>query len=1061
MRFSFASLRTRLLLLVLLAVIPALGLTIYTNLELRQWAAVNVHQETLRVARLAANDQEDTIKDTRQLLFALAQLPDVYDTDARTCSSFFSQLSKQYPQYASLGVITPGGHIFCSAQSTETPLSVADQEYFRRTLETREFTIGSYQNDLITDKATLNFGYPVFDDVGRVRAIVFASLDLTWLNQLAAEAQLPAGSTITVVDRNGTVLVRYPDPGVWVGQSVPEAPIVERILSQQGEGTTEADGVDGVSRLFAFAPLYGTPESAEVYISVGIPTSVAFADTNRVLLRNLATLGLVTLFSLAAVWLVSDYFVLRWVRRLVEATQRLSAGDVRVRTGLPYGQGELSQLALAFDEMADSLERGVTQRDIAEAALRESQRTLSTLMSNLPGIAYRCRNDRNRTMEFISEGCLALTGYEPSDLMMNHRATYAQLIHPEDRKAVWFETQEAIREHRMFQIVYRIKTISKEIKWVWEQGQGVYSTRDQLIALEGFITDTTERIEAYHLLEQRVADRTRELSALYDVTAVASKSLHLTDTLEQSLEQVLTVMGCKAGTIHLLDETQQTLGLAVQRGVPEETTAKMKALLPGEGLPGWVIAHDESLVVPDIATDTRFPQPTFIEGFQAYLGVPMRSRGRVLGVLSVLGEAGQQFKMEEVALLASIADQVGVAVENSQLYEAERTRRHQADTMLQVASVVGSTIELNEVLARILDQLRRVVDYDSASVQLLEERNQLRVIAVRGFADVEQILGTMLSLNNTPNYTVVFEGKAVNLPNAPALYPAFRHPPFNHIRSWLGVPLRIQDRIIGIITIDRQQAGGYSEEQVRLTTAFADLAALALENARLYQQTEQLAVMEERSRLARELHDSVTQSLYSLTLFAEVARRSVAADNFDEVTDYVTRLKHVSQQALKEMRLLVYELRTAALETEGLIGALQQRLDSVEKRAGVEARLLVESMVELPAVVEEGLYRIAQEALNNSLKHAAATQVTLRIRADEAQITVEVKDNGVAFDPQDAGNSGGLGLTTMRERAERLGGTLEILSNPGEGTTVLAHVPTRRSSSRPLLPVDKLSEVSP
>jgi signal transduction histidine kinase/sensor domain CHASE-containing protein len=575
------------------------------------------------------------------------------------------------------------------------------------------------------------------------------------------------------------------------------------------------------------------------------------------------------------------------------------------------------------------------------------------------------------------------------------------------------------------------------------------------------ISKVNQELEAERrLLEQRVADRTRELSALYEVTAVASETLDLTSTLERSLDQVLSVMRVEAGAIHLLEPTAETLRLATWRGLAPRVVAETDSLTPGRGLAGWVLKHSEPLVVPDTATDPRAAGLCLARDGQAYAGAPLRASGRALGVLSVMGEVGRPFEVEEVALLASIADEIGVAVENAQLYEAERAQRQQADTLLQVASVVGSTLDLNEVLVRILDQLRRVVAYDSASVQLLAEAG-LQLIAARGFAHRQAGDGTSLLPEELPHYQVVVKGRPLNLVDAPALYPAFREPPFNHIHSWLGVPLQVQERIIGMIAMNRQEPGGFNPVEVRLATALADQAALALENARLYGQAEQLAVMEERSRLARELHDSVTQSLYSLTLFAEAGRRAAEAGQKQRELGYLVRLGQVSHQALKEMRLLVYELRPATLETEGLVAALQQRLDAVEKRAGVEARLLVEAMVELPLLVEEGLYRIAQEALNNILKHAAATAVTVRLKAGREWAELEVIDNGRAFDPANLSNGAGLGLNSMRERAERLGGLLTIYSQPGEGTRVQAKVPTRRSWSRPTLPANHLTKVSP
>jgi signal transduction histidine kinase len=165
-----------------------------------------------------------------------------------------------------------------------------------------------------------------------------------------------------------------------------------------------------------------------------------------------------------------------------------------------------------------------------------------------------------------------------------------------------------------------------------------------------------------------------------------------------------------------------------------------------------------------------------------------------------------------------------------------------------------------------------------------------------------------------------------------------------------------------------------------------------------------------------------------------------ATGDLERVEGYLERLGEISQQALKEMRLMVYELRPLVLKREGLAGALQQRLDAVEKRAGVDVRLLVEGEIELPVSVGEGLYRIAQEALNNILKHAEATCVTVRIHSDGNRVTLEITDNGTGFDPGDATDYGGMGLASMRERAEKLGGSLTVLSKPGEGTTVRVDV---------------------
>jgi signal transduction histidine kinase len=196
-------------------------------------------------------------------------------------------------------------------------------------------------------------------------------------------------------------------------------------------------------------------------------------------------------------------------------------------------------------------------------------------------------------------------------------------------------------------------------------------------------------------------------------------------------------------------------------------------------------------------------------------------------------------------------------------------------------------------------------------------------------------------------------------------------------------------------------------------------------------------------RLARDLHDSVTQSLYSLTLLTEGGRRLASMGQVESIDGYFTDLGEIALQSLKEMRLLIHELRPPVLEEQGLVGALQQRLDTVEGRAGVEARLLMVgdlfeggAVLALPASVEQDLYGIAQEALNNALKHAVATSITIWLRADGERLELEVVDDGRGFDPESAVDGGGIGLSSMRERAERLGGSLAIRSVPGQGTTV-------------------------
>jgi signal transduction histidine kinase/ligand-binding sensor domain-containing protein len=226
--------------------------------------------------------------------------------------------------------------------------------------------------------------------------------------------------------------------------------------------------------------------------------------------------------------------------------------------------------------------------------------------------------------------------------------------------------------------------------------------------------------------------------------------------------------------------------------------------------------------------------------------------------------------------------------------------------------------------------------------------------------------------------------------------------------------------------LELQQA---MDERERAEQALADAAAKA-------------AVRDERDRLARDLHDSVTQSIYSTTLLAEAGRRLVDSGDVEQAGTTFRRLGQITRQALKEMRLLVYELRPLALEQVGLVAALQGRLDAVERRAGIDARLVVEEGFEADPECEAGLYYLAHEALNNALKHASPTRVEVRLEILETSgCRMDIRDDGAGFDPAEAKESGGLGLVSMQERVEQLGGSFDLESDPGEGTTITVTLP--------------------
>ncbi|HKS36403.1 MAG TPA: cache domain-containing protein, partial [Verrucomicrobiae bacterium] len=285
----FPKFRTRLIILVLLLVTPAFGLVLYGNLEQRRIEKAKVRQGATALSELAGANQAAFVKNTRQLLATLTQFPFlVLATNRPFCEVHFSNLLKLSPDYLNFGLIEADGTLFCNGVATNVSENLNDRSYFQRVLRTKRFSIGDFQAGPLTAQPEVSFGYPVLDEKGGLKRVLFASLNLSLLSKAVDDVRLPAGGAVTVIDRNGTVLAHHPEPEKWVGKSLKGTRVAERILAQR-EAVFEMPGLDGVPRLHAVTQIK-EGEAPGLFVSVGIPLEVSFAHANQALVRNLIVL---------------------------------------------------------------------------------------------------------------------------------------------------------------------------------------------------------------------------------------------------------------------------------------------------------------------------------------------------------------------------------------------------------------------------------------------------------------------------------------------------------------------------------------------------------------------------------------------------------------------------------------------------------------------------------------------------------------------------------------------------------------------------------------------------
>jgi signal transduction histidine kinase len=366
------------------------------------------------------------------------------------------------------------------------------------------------------------------------------------------------------------------------------------------------------------------------------------------------------------------------------------------------------------------------------------------------------------------------------------------------------------------------------------------------------------------------------------------------------------------------------------------------------------------------------------------------------------------------------------------------SRTKELSALNAVASVVSRSLDLDQVLTNALDKTLEVVEIEAGGIYLLQDDAQTLNIAVQKGLSL-QIVAQVDNLKVGEGFSgqVAQTGEPLvvqDLSTDPRLTRSVMKE--NGFHSLAIAPLVSRGQVLGTLFVVTSGVREFSQQDVELIVSIGGQIGVAVENAKLYERAQRVAVVEERQRVARELHDSVTQSLYSLTLFSEAARHLAEEHGFESIERQIKQIGVIGTQALKEMRLLVYELQPPELEREGLVRALRRRLEAVEGRAGIDARVEVEELARLPGKVEQEFFRIAQEALNNALKHAAAASVVVYLRQEDEQVEMEIVDDGVGFELGSIQDSAGMGLVSIQERSEQLGATVTVDSKPGEGTRI-------------------------
>lgn len=528
---------------------------------------------------------------------------------------------------------------------------------------------------------------------------------------------------------------------------------------------------------------------------------------------------------------------------------------------------------------------------------------------------------------------------------------------------------------------------------------------------------------AQEVLREKATGR---LQALNAVSAVLTGSLELTRMLGEALDAVLEVTGLEAGAIFVLDERDDALMLATHRGLP----------------PGLVTGSGGLELARRVVTD---------QALGSQIAVPLKAKGRLQGAI-VVGRSGTHESLgEEAELLAAIASEIGVATENARLHRNVTRQLQRERRLSEVAERITSELELDKVLSKVVQIAEDLVDADAGVIALLDEARDvinypylhrlpedlLRVTVPRG----EGLAGQVIASGKP----AVIE----DYPAQPARVEAFVQ---GGVKSVLAVPIITGGRVFGALAVvTLRDKRSFSDRDVTVLSAVARQAAVAIENARLYESTRSYmkqiltAQEEERKRMARELHDDTVQVLVALSRQLD-ALLSVEDQTPAQLRSRLEELRRLTADVSRDVRRFSQDLRPSTLDDLGLLPTLEGLSSRLSEEDNIQARLeILGNRRRLTLETELVLFRIAQEALNNVRKHSGATEVLTTVEFTNGVVRISVTDNGQGFVVPDRSDllveSGKLGLTGMMERAHLAGGTLTVLSRPGEGTTVVAEIP--------------------
>lgn len=549
------------------------------------------------------------------------------------------------------------------------------------------------------------------------------------------------------------------------------------------------------------------------------------------------------------------------------------------------------------------------------------------------------------------------------------------------------------------------------------------------------------------------------LRALHRATLSLVNDLDLERVLERIVSAAKDLADARYAALGLPDG-KGGLATFVTAGIEPKDAAKITHEPHGLGLLGEMLRSGQSIRIPEIA---RHPSsvgfPPGHPPMRSFLGVPISAYGRPLGQIYLTDKmSGEAFTEEDQQLIEMLAAHAAAAIENARLLhrvlgnEKELTQRNQELELINsLATAVSSTLSLQSILEAILGRVMELFGAQAGVVFLREETTSDYELALhQGVAEAafkefgsfrvgDGWLGRVAE-SAKPAWATRMEGD--DDPHRKKIVEA-------GLIASVCVPLMAQGRVVGVLELAFEQLRAVSVSELGLLEAVGAGVGIAVENARLNRQTRRMAVLEERERIAMDLHDGIIQSIYAVGLVLE-STRILENGSFEDMHNGLARSIEGLNAIIRDIRAYILDLQPSRISTDDLDSALGRLAREFKANTLIEPEVVIDpsALGKLQPRRSSGLFLIAQEALANVAKHAKASRAWLSLRLSDGEVSMQVIDNGQGFDPSRSQPALGHGLSNMEQRARQIGGGIEILSEPGQGTTLTVRLPIDQTEAQ-------------